>query len=347
MDERDLLIEKMCEHVMEWKVQREYVIKCKQESVIDLQCCVRWPHRRDTFVGDYCQNMGLPHFGNEQPGETYYYSPLGVYIFGIVNYADEKMNAYVYHEGEGAKGGNNVCSLVYKNLEEVGIVKEWEESGKKPGKSLTLVFDNCGGQNKNNMMLRLPLWLIDIGLYQEVKVVFLIAGHTKNVCDRLFKDLKKDCHKADIFSLKELVKLMNNNDKVTCMDVTHANFENWSGMFDDAYKKLESNTTNKNHVFSYSKEDLAAIETQRVITSVKHRQFLAKSKKKTPWTVKNHAERICRVCDLEREVIPRVGLKDIKAVELSKKYFPIIPDDKKEEFLKMAPAPCQLVLDKV
>ena len=112
---------------------------------MDSKCGVRWPHRRDTFVGDYCQNFGLPHFGNEQPGETYYYSPLGVYIFGIVNYADEKMNAYCYHEGQGAKGGNNVCSLIYKNLEKLGIVKEWEESGKKPGRSLTLVFDNCGG----------------------------------------------------------------------------------------------------------------------------------------------------------------------------------------------------------
>ena len=124
------------------------------------------------------------------------------------------MNVYVYHEGVGAKGGNNVCSLVYKNLEDCGIIKEWKASGKKPGRSLTLVFDNCGGQNKNHVMLRMPLWLIDIGLYKAVEVGFFIAGHTKNVCDRLFKDLKKDCHKADIFSLKVLVTLMNNNDKV-------------------------------------------------------------------------------------------------------------------------------------
>ena len=112
VDARDTLITDMCSHVNEWKVQRELVLKCKHESVMDKKSGVHWPYRRDTFVGDYCQNFGLPHFGNEQPGETYYYSPLGVYVFGIVNYADEKMNAYAYHEGEGAKGGNNVCSLV-------------------------------------------------------------------------------------------------------------------------------------------------------------------------------------------------------------------------------------------
>jgi hypothetical protein len=56
--------------------------------------------------------MGLPHHGNEQPGETYYYSPLSIFVFGITNYANEMLNAYVYDEGEAKKGGNNVCSLL-------------------------------------------------------------------------------------------------------------------------------------------------------------------------------------------------------------------------------------------
>ena len=49
----------------------------------------------------------------------------------MANYADEKMNAFAYHEGEATKGGNNVCSLVYKNFEDIGIINEWENSGKK------------------------------------------------------------------------------------------------------------------------------------------------------------------------------------------------------------------------
>ena len=160
--------------------------------MLDLNNGVKWPDRRDCFVGDYCQNMGLPHFGNEQPGETYYYSPLGIYIFGIVNYATEKMNAYVYHEGVGAKGGNNVCSLVYKNLEDCGIIKEWKESGKKPGKSLSLVFDNCGGQNKYHVMLRMSLWLIDMGLYKAVEGIFLLQVIPKTSvidCSRILKKI--------------------------------------------------------------------------------------------------------------------------------------------------------------
>ena len=64
------------------------------------------------FVADYAQNLDLPHFGQNQPGETYYYSPLSVYEFGVVNLATSKLNAFTYHEGEGRKGGDNVSPLV-------------------------------------------------------------------------------------------------------------------------------------------------------------------------------------------------------------------------------------------
>ena len=346
VDARDTLITDMCKHVNEWKVQRELVLKCKHESVIDKKCGVQWPYRRDTFVGDYCQNFGLPHFGNEQPGETYYYSPLGVYVFGIVNYADEKMNAYVYHEGEGAKGGNNVCSLVWKNLIDLGIIKEWEDSGKKPGRSLTLVFDNCGGQNKNHMVLRLPLWMVEIGLYKKVKIVFLIAGHTKNIADRLFKELKKDCHKSDIFDMVTLVKLMDGSEFVNCFKVSHETFEKWDMMLDKFYKRLETNTTNKNHVFSYCGKDIGAVLTERVTNCLKERQVLIKSRIKN-WTPEKYLLRKDEIISFKRNAIPKVGLKDIKAVELYKKFYPLIPFEFKQDFLKMSPPPSLDIMEKV
>jgi hypothetical protein len=103
------------------------------------------PHseQRHCFVMDYSQNLGLPHFGDEQPGETYYYSPLSVFCFGTINCSTspEKMHALVYREGEGIKGGNNVSSLILFLLKEKGILK-------KGGNELSIVMDNCTGQNK-------------------------------------------------------------------------------------------------------------------------------------------------------------------------------------------------------
>lgn len=114
---------------------------------------------------------------------------MGINIFGMNNDANEKLNTYVHDEGEGKQVGNNVCLLIYNNLVEEGITKEWKDYGKMLGKKLTLVFDNCSGENKNNMVLRLGLWLLDMGIHEEVEVLFLKASHTKNICDRWFKDM--------------------------------------------------------------------------------------------------------------------------------------------------------------
>jgi hypothetical protein len=43
--------------------------------------------RRYTFVVDYGQNMELPMHNKEQPGCTYYFSPLSVYNLGVVDHA--------------------------------------------------------------------------------------------------------------------------------------------------------------------------------------------------------------------------------------------------------------------
>ena len=75
-----------------------------------------------TFVVNYGQNMELPVYNDEQPGCAYYYSPLSVYILGIVNHAHvydngkigKHMYAHIYNKGEGKKGASNVTSLIVK-----------------------------------------------------------------------------------------------------------------------------------------------------------------------------------------------------------------------------------------
>ena len=75
---------------------------------------VEWTKRVMVNVRDYLQNMGVPHFGSEQPEDTYYYSPLGVYIFGLClkHISKENLYVYYYYEGDAKKGGNNVASML-------------------------------------------------------------------------------------------------------------------------------------------------------------------------------------------------------------------------------------------
>jgi hypothetical protein len=99
------------------------------------------------LVGDYAKNLSAPHFGGAQPGDTYYFSPLTVFLFGLVDLAKtpNKMNCYAYAEDDWNKGSNNVASLLMRDLHSRGWLREGD-----PALCLTLIFDNCGGQNKNN-----------------------------------------------------------------------------------------------------------------------------------------------------------------------------------------------------
>ena len=99
-------------HVMHARQMPDFCKEKKSSSCEENN--VLWLERKITEVGDYAQNEGVPHFGCKQPGDIYYFSPLGVYIFGIVRLYKKETDliAQYYFEGKGKKGGNNVASLV-------------------------------------------------------------------------------------------------------------------------------------------------------------------------------------------------------------------------------------------
>ena len=74
-------------------------------------------------------------------------------------------------------------------------------------------MDNCAGQNKNKMVLRYALILVELGYYKEVNIIFLVAGHTKNACESLFmwpsfQALKSKYRESDIFSADKLIEVL-------------------------------------------------------------------------------------------------------------------------------------------
>jgi hypothetical protein len=96
------------------------------------------------------------------------------------------MLAFGYTEDQVGKGGNNVESLILKVLHELGWIKQDGSTGKQ----LSIILDNCGGQNKNNLVLSLAPWLVESKLFKKVENIFYVRGHTKNACYRLFNQLK-------------------------------------------------------------------------------------------------------------------------------------------------------------
>jgi hypothetical protein len=129
------------------------------------------PHkdREYVIVCDYAQNIPLSHYGGEKPGEIYYFSALKIKIFGIVDLSrtPNKLNCYTYRKFTGKKRSNNVASLLMQYLHD----KFWLRKG-SPGKSSMIVMGNCGGQNKNNVVLRLAPYLVEIGYFLKVELAF-------------------------------------------------------------------------------------------------------------------------------------------------------------------------------
>ncbi len=199
------------------------------------------------FVVDFGQNMEMPCFGGNQPGDIYYFTPLSVYNLGAVNCAHvhegetdakNQMHCRVHHEGIASKEATNVTSLILKTLTDANINYETGKGG-----DLNIVFDNYSGQNKNNTGLRLIPYLVKLGYFKAVNFIFLVVGHTKNSTDMLFNVLKLIYRDKDSHLMEELFENLHHSKRVTVCSLSY---------HDDFLKKFYSNITRKikpNHIF--------------------------------------------------------------------------------------------------
>jgi hypothetical protein len=221
-EERELMLLEAAVHIKMARAQRA-LYQAKVQLAVD--SAIAGKNHSEmvyTFVVDYGQNMELPTYRREQPGVTYYYSPLSVYNLGIVNHAHlcddgrvtEHLHAHVYHEGVGKKGANNVASLIVKTLQQLNLLREDSAGGE-----LNIIFDNCSGQNKNNTVLRLAGWLNAMKYFDTVNFIFLVVGHTKNAADRLFNLLKSEYRLQNLFTFPALLEALSRSPMVTIYPV--------------------------------------------------------------------------------------------------------------------------------
>ena len=127
-----------------------------------------------------------------------------------------------------------------------------------------MVFDNCGGQNKNRIVLRYALYLVEKGIYKSVELVFLVCGHTKNVCDRMFKELKQKFHHKNVYTMNQLVTVLDYSPLVHVIRAPRELHYDWDRYFDKLYKRPAAGTINKNHIFRADQSQLAVLTTESI-----------------------------------------------------------------------------------
>ena len=271
-----------------------------------------------TIIMDYCQNLNLPHLGEDQPGDAYYFSPLSIYCFGICNAVTSHLSAYVYDESEGGKGGNNVASLLLQYVRE-----HFVDSTAGPMSELNVIMDNCAGQNKNRMVIRMAAFMLELKYFSKINLIFLVKGHTKNMCDRMFNSMKHRYHHRNIYTLEETYKILNLDDNVTVNPITLKDFYDWDSFFEKIYKRPKAGSIKKNHIFQLSSE---TIDTCTLITKVADSSTTAQSQElsKVPkgGTIE---ERKQLISDPEPPNLVKPGLSFMKQVHLYTKWRPLLP----------------------
>ena len=332
-EERELLLLECALHVKMARAQRALYQTKIELAMRDAKAEIVHSKRTYTFVVDFGQNMELPVYNKQQPGCTYYYSPLSVYNLGMVNHGHKDVNgkvgahmyAHVYHEGVGKKGANNVASLIVKTLKLLNLLQE-----NSPGEELNIIFDNCSGQNKNNTVLKLAGWLKAMGYFKQVNFIFLIVGHTKNAADRLFNSLKHEYRKKNIYTMDSLVASLSKSKSVTVLPTEPGDFFNYDALFKDLFRNL-SGAVKKNHIFSCTGVDRMDLYESNIAEHTKHTHKLSKKGR-----FMNGIE-LKEYSSAKLQNLECLGLNPYKMVELWKNYRPHVPKQYRKNELYQKP----------
>jgi hypothetical protein len=139
------------------------------------------------------------------------------------------LEVYAYRKFTGKKGSKNVASMIMHNLHRRVMLQQYSSA-----KHLSIIIDNCSKQNRNNHVLLLADYLVEMKFFRSVEFIFHVRGHTKNACDRLFNQMKIRFHKGQVHAnrvaLDVLNSLLNSQPNVTMIDATEEMFKDYGKM---------------------------------------------------------------------------------------------------------------------
>ena len=334
------------EHVRQYTVQRHECKNLIQLARQDMAYHLPSLFRRKVLTIDMGQNLCLPNFEAEQPGDTYYFSPLTILLFGVVDNATEdkkdRMNAYIWREFDGARGANNIASCLLKDLKQRGCFQGPNYS------ELTYIADNCGGQNKNRVVIRFLMWLVENRIFPQVKILFLVKGHTKNAADRMFNLLKLSYHKKNIYTYDQMQDVLNGNEFVDVHKMRPEDFFDHDKWQDQHYRKPTGGEFKQTHVFTIKYRGgqtggATVLLKQDDNDAVIRLDNLMPTRKSRTAKILNKEQRVEAISNMEQNLVQLNAppLRPIKQVELWSKWRPLIP----EEFRDITcPKPCDKII---
>ena len=100
--------------------------------------------------------------------------------------------------------------------------------------SIHIHADNCSGQNKNRFMMQYLMWRVHVGLNMEIKMSFLLVGHTKFAPDCCFGLFKRLFRKTKVGCLEDIAAVVERSAAIN-----HAQLVGTHGYYPCAILQLE------------------------------------------------------------------------------------------------------------
>lgn len=209
---------------------------------------------------DFSENFVLPQH-SRQPGPVYFKVLFRVNDFGVINEAIPEQVHFLFHEGQTigpnngkGHGPNAVISMLHHYLDE-----------HPHAPSLHGHCDNCCGQNKNKSVMAYLCWRIMAGFEEDIKLSFMIVGHTRCSVDGGFGLAKKKYRSADCDSPAQLESTIESSATQNKVDYFSWKWMDWDTFLSQKFKKIVGIT--KFQHFHFSREFPGVVKMKESIDS--------------------------------------------------------------------------------
>lgn len=145
----------------------------------------------ETICFDYQQNLPVPVLTT---GEIFYARQIWVYNQLFYSCSNNKSVSYMFDETVAKKGSIETVSFLWH------FIKKYIRSSVTV---LHIFTDNCGGQNKNAVMIQFLSTLVNNGRFSKIVHHLPEPGHSFLPCDRDFAQIEKKKRKKEILYLPE------------------------------------------------------------------------------------------------------------------------------------------------